>query len=171
MENQNSPQSTLVLSNTALGIAMLASAILLLIAFFLPNYTATWMEFNGYEIIRLYAEKSENLANLFDDFGGMLMLVVPVLYVILSIFALVSGLQMMTGKRAGMAFLLFSGFVTALTLLGFFFIDKSGNTPLVVSKLVPKPTTGYFLAFIFEIVILACGLLSFRSKSSASNPA
>lgn len=152
-----------------LGIGMMASGILLLIAFFLPNYTATWMEFNGLDIIRLYVEKGENLSKLFDDFGGLLMLLVPICYFLLSLIALVNSFRLLTGKRTGMAFVLFTGFVVAITLLGFFFIDKSGNTPLVVSKLVPKPTTGYFLAFIFEIVILACGFLSFKTKPINTN--
>lgn len=141
---------------------------LLILAFFVVNYSMVFKDFSGLDMVEIVFKDLENLKKIGDTTSFLLMVAIPILYLALGIYVFVLGLFSLRKEKSQTFVLLslFSGIVLSVTILGFFLIGNEGKEVAIVSKFMPKPDVGYFLAFSIELLIFASGILTFMNKPS-----
>jgi hypothetical protein len=154
-----------------LAVGWIGLGLLLLLCFFLTNYTMALMNINGPELFRMSFRSSDSFRKIFDDSSFFMMVTVPILYLLLALGVGIAGIFLLQGKgkKVVLPLLCAAGFCFVYSLIGSMVIGREVADIAFFTKFMPKPTTGYYFALVLQLLIFGLGLMYFvRSNRKAA---
>lgn len=162
MNGANSSSISISISQPArlLGMIWTALGFMLLVAFFLPNFTMAGMGVSGPKLIEMVTRPDFNPNRILDDEGFFMMVTVPILSAILAIVTLTFGLIAAIQNRAKgtMLILIFASITFIYAILGAIIVYNSNHDVPFFAKLLPKPAAAYWFAIVLHALICVAGL-------------
>jgi hypothetical protein len=136
-------------------------ALLLLIAFLLPNYRIATLDKNGFDVVDLLFQDTSHLREITNDSSYLLMVTVPISYLLLAAVALFAAVKLYLGKGDELSMVVTgaAAVVLILTIIGLYTIGSDGREVPFFGKLMPRPVLGYHLAIVWEAITLSAGVI------------
>lgn len=156
-----------------LGAFWIVAALLLMLCFFMSNFSMVFKEFSGFEMVKIVFKDTESLRKVGDTTSFLLMVTVPILYFGLAIYALVVGISSIGKNKlsSNWIFTIVSGIVLLVSILGMFMIGNEAAEVALVSKFMPKPSGGYYFAFFLQLLLFLSGLFTIWQDSNKAQKA
>ncbi len=154
-----------------LGWAWIGLGTLLVICFFLPNYAIGSLDIHGPKLLDMLLRRDGNPGRMFDEAGFFMMVAVPLVYAMLALVILGFGLQCLTRSEGKYAVLIaiLGLFGLIFTISGAIVIADSGSDIILLSKLLPRPKVGFWIALVAQglVFVLSVAYLIMKGRKSA----
>jgi hypothetical protein len=161
-------QSTARILDQVKGVVWLLFGVYLLLAFFLPNYTTPIIDFDGLDLLRTAIRDSKALKRLVQDLPTFFMVITPFAYWFVGFLAVLVGILTLSGRNSslGLFVTILSGITLLTSLLTIYLLLNRNDTPSFFAKMLPRPSSWFYLAVLAQVLVLGTGILSLVTKKN-----